>query len=225
MSEWLKDSFIFYQRHFVGLLSIVVPVAILQEFILTQWVYDEIIIDTEFQMQQLLLPVVLLAMTIKIVIGSFLQVYVIYYIQAVLNGQLSNFKSIVGKPLAVLPYFIMLDILISVAMFFGLLIFIIPGIYIFIKLLLAQYFYLLGNKGLLESIKASWQATKGYGWDLLLGFIIIFVISFVPALLTSNEPELINSILNIVSTCLGLVMTIFLYRAYDYIQENPRVID
>ncbi len=220
MSEWIKDSFIFYKRHWVGLLSIVLPVAILQEFIFAQWDYYDVLSTTSFQMQSLL-PFIGVSMLVNL----FLQLYVIYYIQAVLSDQSSNMQAIVGKMLAVLPYFIMLNIFISIAIACGLIALILPGIYIFIKLTLSQYFYLLGNQPLMASMKASWQATKGYFWDLLLGVLVIVLITSLPSWFHSQEPTLINAMLNIISTCLGLVMTIFLYRAYDYVQENPRVVD
>lgn len=63
---------------------------------------------------------------------------------------------------------------------FGALAFIIPGIFLFIKLLYYQYAILLDDEGIINSLKRSWKITKENWWNnFIIGvfFSAIFIIS------------------------------------------------
>ena len=220
MSDWLKDSFTFYKRHWLALLSIAVPIGLLQELIIIQLGFDMQLADENLAMDTLLWTAV-----IGMFISFFIQLFVIYYIQSVLDHQTTSFGALFSKAFAVMPFFIALNFLIALAMTFGLLVFIIPGIYIFIKLSLAQYFFLLDGQKIIASMRSSWKATRGYGWDLFLGILVVIILTMAPSFFITQGSALINSLINIISTCIGLLMTIFLYRAFDFVKEHPRSVD
>lgn len=81
------------------------------------------------------------------------------------------------RPLAVYVKFIAVGLIVGVATALGLILFIVPGIYVAIRLACATLYTLdHPEAGIIESIKASWQMTKGHMLELIGLFIVaIFV--------------------------------------------------
>lgn len=89
-------------------------------------------------------------------------------------------------------FVILSSILVSILVFAGLIVFIIPAIIIGLGLMFTK-FYMAENRGdAVEAIKASWAMTKGYKWKLLL---LVLVIAFF-------------NILGFIALGLGLLVTI-----------------
>lgn len=59
----------------------------------------------------------------------------------------------------------------------GLILLIIPGIYWGIRFGQFSYFILDRNAGIIQSLKMSWAATSGYGWQIFFLMIIIHIMS------------------------------------------------
>ena len=112
----------------------------------------------------------------------------------------------------------------------GLLLFIVPGIYLASRLLLSPYFLILEGKGVLESLDLSWQTTKTnqrnyilyliYYWAALI-FVTFFTLSIISAFAISSEPEtnlfFTNSIANAFLSYVQLVLIsyplLFVYKS------------
>ena len=78
---------------------------------------------------------------------------------------------------------IVAGILVGFAVGAGLILFIIPGIYIAVRLMFFTYYIVDKDAGILDSIKMSWNLTKGGALNLFLLGLIFFVINFVGAIL------------------------------------------
>lgn len=78
-----------------------------------------------------------------------------------------------------LPKVIVATILSLLVILPGLILLIIPGIYLMIRLYFFWFFILDKNAGIIESLKLSWAATRGQTWHLflLLAALVIFGIS------------------------------------------------
>ncbi len=81
------------------------------------------------------------------------------------------------RPLAVYVKFIAVGLIVGVATALGLILFIVPGFYVAIRLVFATLYTLdHPEAGIIESIKASWQMTKGHMLELIgLSIVAIFV--------------------------------------------------
>ena len=66
-------------------------------------------------------------------------------------------------------------ILSIIAVFFGLLLLILPGIYLAARLALFPAFIMLEGKGVIDSLKLSWEKTDEYG-GTLFGLTLLFII-------------------------------------------------
>ena len=72
-------------------------------------------------------------------------------------------------------------ILSAIVVFFGLLLLILPGIYVGARLALFPAYIMLQNKGVLESLKLSWENTDEHGGTLFSLTIIFALLSIVSA--------------------------------------------
>ena len=72
-------------------------------------------------------------------------------------------------------------ILCAIAIFFGLILLILPGIYVGARLALFPSFMMMENKGVFDSLKLSWEATDEHG-STLFGLTLLFlVVMFIPS--------------------------------------------
>ena len=86
------------------------------------------------------------------------------------------------------------------------------------------------GSGALASLKQSWKYSRGYGWDLFFGLVVTSVVSIIPSMfmlegVDTSAGALSNSVLSIVGSCLAVWGLVFFYRAFDYVQANPRFLD
>jgi len=70
------------------------------------------------------------------------------------------------------------SILYGLITFLGAIFLIIPGIYLGIRLGFFQYFIVDKKTGVIDSLKRSWQITKGSVWNLFLFYLLLFGINF-----------------------------------------------
>jgi hypothetical protein len=88
-------------------------------------------------------------------------------------------------------------ILSVIAVFFGLLLLILPGVYVGARLALFPSFMMMENKGVLDSLKLSWEATDEHG-GTLFGLTLLFIlIMLIPSSIFSSllEPGLTQIII------------------------------
>lgn len=78
---------------------------------------------------------------------------------------------------------IVAGILVGVMVLIGLIFFVIPGVYIAIRLMFFTYYIVDKDAGIMDSIKMSWELTKNGVINLFLLAIIFFVLNFIGALL------------------------------------------
>jgi hypothetical protein len=79
----------------------------------------------------------------------------------------------------------------------------IPGIFLGVKLFFVQYGILIGNKGVVSSLKNSWKITKGNWWRV---FILMIVFSIVSMLISSVVA--ISSVLGIITSLVASLLII-----------------
>jgi hypothetical protein len=89
----------------------------------------------------------------------------------------SCFKLVPRTIVAFLVYFI--------AFLIGLMLFILPGLFIGIRFSLFAYFIIDQNAGAIESLKMSYNVTRKYAWDLLLLCIVVAIITGAPKMILS----------------------------------------
>lgn len=105
-----------------------------------------------------------------------------------LDGIEPQFSAYGQQSAKILTYFLA-SLLMTVVVGIGLCVFIIPGIYLALRLQFYQAFIVEENAGILQSLKRSWAITEGQTWPLfllslsMLGILTIGFILFVVGIL------------------------------------------
>ena len=115
------------------------------------------------------------------------------------------------------------------AIFFGLLLFIIPGFYDSARLLFAPFLAVLTNSGILDSVKKSLELTEERGWKVLgyvltlvlpLMFIMIFILIVPGVFLIPQNMHAYMAIVFSLSFLFYVYFTIYSYRLFINLSNN-----
>lgn len=101
----------------------------------------------------------------------------------------------------------------------GLLLLVIPGIILVVRWSAATGFVIGEQRGVFESFKASWNATKGHGWAIFFAGIVTLivvvmiagVIGSIFAAISLTASGIVGAFLEAFSNALGLAFTIAVY--------------
>ena len=81
------------------------------------------------------------------------------------------------------PKIIGIGLITGILVVFGLLLFILPGLYIYARLMFAPYIGLMENRPILDSVKKAYEITEGKGWKLI-GYIVAVIFPIIIILIT-----------------------------------------
>jgi len=116
-----------------------------------------------------------------------------------------NFFKILKKIYPKIPYLFIASFITNLVVQIGFLILIFPGVYLFARLSLYPIYISLEDKGPIESIKCSWNATDEFGAKLTIYTLLIFILLIFTTILTS-------SLLAITSIGLMLIVPVILFE-------------
>ncbi len=199
-------------------LPFVIPSEIAVALIERYWVGEQ----TTFLVS--ILPALLL-----LVVSLIWSAALIFYIGSVASGEPISVLAAWRQGFEYWPQMIAVTVLTYVVIGFGLVLFIIPGIYFGARLSFVYFELLFNNENPFSSMQISWSSTTGLVGKLIAGVLVfIAVIWFAYGLLAVLfDPEshaywFFNTLMNIASSLLGAWFTIFLYRVYWLAMETRR---
>jgi hypothetical protein len=109
-------------------------------------------------------------------------------------------------------------ILLSIIVGLGLIFFIIPGLYLLIRLIFVPYLVVDWSAGVIEAIEESWKITKGHFWDIfLMGFVnflltlVISALSFLFVFLITGSILKTNWITQIITCVIGIPLEMYTF--------------
>ncbi len=118
------------------------------------------------------------------------------------------------------PFMLIANVMTSLLIFAGLLLFLLPGIWLFTRLFLVPYLVMLKNQSPFEALINSYQYTKGYSFTILNDIVILVVIFFLGVLLL-NFLQLLHPLLLLLLLLLFQSMAyVVYYRHYELLVEK-----
>lgn len=99
-----------------------------------------------------------------------------------MDGDEPQFSAYMSHPSKIVNYLIA-DLLFSLLLIVGLICFIIPGIYLYLRFQFFAQFIVDENAGIIESLKKSWNLTEGHELSLFLLMLAQLLILIIGALL------------------------------------------
>jgi len=117
-------------------------------------------------------------------------------------------------------------ILLGIAVTVGLVLFIVPGIIVFIGTLFFRQEIAIADKGPVQAISGTWAVTKGHRWTLLLLIVILGAIGFAASLVPGIIPGNVGLVVSAIVTSVMSVFSIAVVTdAYVRLSDQPAEAD
>lgn len=211
----LRDAWFFFSHNLTAIVRLCLPLVVL-EALVQQQVTASVGIEA--------------SAAYGIVVGLvFYPLYtgaLILFLDARSNGQSPGLRELLASSVRMWPRFALLAGLSTVAIMLGASLFVLPGLWIMIKLAFAEYLLVLRGLTPLKALHESFEMTNGYFWPILLCVLCVMVPLWLldwwaqPAV--GSEPDLLVSLLlNSANRFLQLFATVVLFRLFMLRGDEP----
>lgn len=234
----LSDTFLYIKQNYLSLgkplLFFVIPFYVIQAFVLQEYssnVFNYIseIGSNSNAFNNLFGWEYFLNLLLTVVAVSTLSVITLKHILLSSNEQNTELENITSGIIPLIVWMGLLLVIVYFCITIGMFLFIIPGIFIAIKLSFTPAIYILENKTIFESMARSWEISNGYWWITFALLIVIYFMIYFASLsvgipigliyafafdggLVESSSGLFSSIISIL-TVLGSVITTAFYAA------------
>ncbi|HCH32705.1 MAG TPA: hypothetical protein DE045_07180 [Oceanospirillaceae bacterium] len=213
----IKDTFRFFFTHWWVLAVIVVPLNLMGE--LVRGVLAPTSVDAAQVGNFGIYFVVVMLVSIAASIAT------IQYIHATVQSSRLSVTQTWLLAANNFPGYLVLSLLSVLAVVAGLVAFIVPGIVVLVRISLAPYVFLLEKRSAKESIKHSWELTRGHFGTLFLGTIVLAIPGILFSFLITSSSDLTASnvqvaIISSIEMWLGVLFTVFYFRVYTYLNSQ-----
>ena len=212
-TDYLKQCYFFFRSNFSNLLSIQLPfIAVLM--LVQHTVIGGIEEGANLQNDLFLLTAMDL-LFVPIYLGA-----TIFYMQSIVDSRPISTLQAWAWGLQNWGRLFFTFLLSALAISVGLMLLVLPGLYIAVRLGLANQVCLLERKSPIEAMKMSWAGTADLFWTLAKGLAIIYGLLFIGELLVAPIVEG-NAVLGFVGSAIldflnvfGAIFTFRIYRAW-----------
>ncbi|MFC4258848.1 hypothetical protein ACFOZ5_07370 [Marinobacter lacisalsi] len=219
-STLLSDSFIFFRNHFSAIAAIILPIII--PFEIFSALYQHLIASDGYALADQLILMIIGLMIYPIYAGG-----LVFFIVSVLRREPIDNNTAWRMAWANWSRYLLVTVMITVAVMFGLSLLIVPGIILGARLAFSEFEVLLGGNDPVTAISKSWQLTREYMWYLAGGFILFTVALYAPYILLEyiSSPDsplywATSSVLNVLVALFGALYTVFAFRIYDLVKPQ-----
>jgi len=216
LMDSIWDSVRLFQNNLLALIAIVLPFVIVLEifdaFYIANFIFDKATLDDSA-------PLLL----VHFLIQPFYSIAIVFYLSSIISAKPISITQAWLLSIRYWPVYLLLSIMV----FTGLLLFIIPGLYIFIRLAFAEFYLLLEQQSTFDAIRSSLINTKDYFLILFGGFLIFAVFSYGPFLMIKeaigeidNQVNLLSIIISIIFDLITIIFTVYAFRIYHLSKER-----
>ncbi|MCY1539367.1 hypothetical protein D9M68_749490 [compost metagenome] len=211
----LRDAWYFFSHNLLSITRLCLPLVVL-ESLLQQQVSAAVGVES--------------ATVYGILVGLlFYPLYtgaLIRFLAARSNGESPALLDLLASSLQLWPRFVLLAGLSTLAIMLGASLFVLPGLWIMVKLAFAEYLLVLRGLAPLQAIQESFELTSGYFWQILLCILCVMVPLWLldwstqPA--EGTEPDMLFGVLlGSVNRFLQLFATVMLFRLFMLRETLP----
>ncbi|MFK5985553.1 MAG: hypothetical protein QM479_09020 [Pseudomonadota bacterium] len=210
MSQILMDVFFFYRKNMTQLLTYIIPVS----FVITVMSF---LIANNFAVSDDVEKIKILVV-VNFILNPVYLAGLIYLLSSLSNDRSISPLKCLG--LGIYKWFA----LFMVSVFYGLLsgigffMFVLPGIWIFMRLILAPFLVALNGRSPIEAISESFRLTEKDFWSIAGTTMLIFlsIISLQQSLISIlPDTTIVTIFISVVGDVLWSVLTVLWFRYYD----------
>ncbi|MEZ0197052.1 hypothetical protein Q1Z72_06750 [Pseudomonas qingdaonensis] len=212
----LQDSLYFFRRHLLSIAKLCLPLIVI-ETLLAQAIYAQFGSQTRTLTYGMLLGLV------------FYPLYsgaLILYLDARSQGEEPRKRDLLAMSLRLWPSFALLMIVCLLLIVAGCALFILPGIWVMVNLVFAEYLLVLRGLQPLPAMRQSFELCKGHFWQILVCMIVamipLWLIDALTRSLIGEEPELwLELLVGSFNGFLTLFSTLVSFRMFMLVTEPP----
>ncbi|MFK5892787.1 MAG: YciC family protein [Pseudomonadota bacterium] len=213
MSDILLDVFFFYRKNFRALLAYIIPVSVLITS-LSLIIANSFVTTDELEKIKILVG-------INFLFNPLYLAGLIFLLSALSNNKTVSLSQCLG--LGIYKWFVLfiVSVLYGLLTGFGLFLFVLPGIWIFLRLILAPFLVVLNESSPMDAIIDSFRLTESEFWSiagtttLIFSLIILLqqsIITFLP------DNSIITIVVSVIGDILWSILTILWFRYYDLLK-------
>lgn len=212
----LRDALYFFTHNLGAILRLCLPLIVLEALLMTQ--LDKLAADDTS---------LLLKTLAGLLCYPLYSAALILFMAARSNGVQPRSRDLLAMSLTLWPSFALLTALMSVVVLLGASIFILPGIWLLIRLAFAENLLVLERCTPLEALKRSFQLTGGHLAPLLGWMVLVMLPIWLLELWGQSQPVIVQSafytlLLSCAAQVLQLFSSVLLFRLFMQRQElNP----
>lgn len=220
LMDSIWDSLRLFRQNLMPLSGIILPFAIFME------IFDEfykVNYISETSVFEDTIPILL----VHLLIHPFYSVAIVFYLSSIISNKSITVPQVWLLSIKYWPSYLLLSVLLNLFVFSGLMLFVIPGIFLFIRFLFAEFYLLLEQKSPIEAIKFSVVNTKDYFLILFSGFLMLGIFTVAPFLMITEalavaeqEINLLSILISIIFDIVTIIFTVFAFRIYHLSKEN-----
>ncbi|MEE1673447.1 hypothetical protein SNR37_002870 [Agarivorans aestuarii] len=217
--DWLADSLRFYRQHFSQLALMVLPFAVPFAALQSQFVQN----PSEPSTANYWMFVI-----IGLVMQPIYQGAIILYMRAQFQQQPWSIARCFQASLSIWPLLFTVVAICFALVMLGLSFFVLPGIVIASRLLVADLHCVLNKSSPFKAISESWNQTEAYKWPLIAGVIVVAGITMIPVWaihhwLLDNQAASVWVFANrVFGQVLEVFFLVFAYRAYSAMNSSEQ---
>lgn len=215
MSSILSDVFYFYKNNYSKLLAYIIPVSLLVS-VISLLIANSFPITDDLQRIKVLVAV-------NFIFNPLYLAGLIYLLSALSNNKSISITQCLG--LAMTQWFVVFSVsfLYGLLTGIGLFLFVVPGIWIFMRLILSPFLVVLNKVSPADAISESFSLTKNEFWNISGTTILIFsLIILIQQGIISALPDttVVTILISVLGDIFWSVLTILWFRYYDLLKNN-----
>ncbi|KDN97348.2 MULTISPECIES: membrane protein [Pseudomonas] len=208
----LRDSVYFFRRHLLSIAQLCLPLVVL-EALCTQLLNQQLGEDASPGY----------GMLVSLLFYPLYSAALILYLDTRSNGYTPLKRNLLAMALRLWPSFALMVMLSSLLIMAGAALFIIPGIWVMIHLVFAEYALVLRGLPPIEAMRTSFQMTTGNFWRIfscILGVLApLWLIDGLSMMLVPEPSPLAQLALDSANGFLQLFSTVVMFRLYMLVSE------
>ncbi|MBF0264633.1 MAG: hypothetical protein HQL46_05120 [Gammaproteobacteria bacterium] len=215
MTQILSDVYHFYKQNFSSLVSYIIPVSLLITVIS---MFAAQSMDSTDEMEQIKVLLIMNFIFNPIYLGG-----LIYLLSQLSNSNKPKLSQCLSFGLSKWTVLFAVSIVYGLLTGMGFFLFVLPGIWIFIRLILAPFLVAINNVSPLDAVKESFILTRNEFWNILgLTSLVFLSLILIQQLLLNHLPD--NAWIKVIGSVFGDVLWSFLtviwYRYYDLLKNG-----
>ncbi|MFK8329568.1 hypothetical protein M2D63_006065 [Pseudomonas sp. BJa5] len=212
----LRDSLYFFRRHLLSIAQLCLPLVVL-EALVSQLLYQQLGKDASQAY----------GMLASLLFYPLYSAALILYLDTRTNGYTPLKRNLLAMALRLWPSFALMVMLSSLLIMAGAALFILPGIWVMVNLVFAEYLLVLRGLPPLAAMRESFQMTTGNFWRILtciLGVLApLWLIDGLTQMLLPEPSPLVQLAIDSFNGFLQLFSTVVMFRLYMLVTEAAAV--